>query len=184
VLRYNEAISFLYNSNTFVFWDLRTVDIFRRGILSYQWEAIQSVEIYAMYYRVEDIEEAMRSKSLLQLEAWPSAIAALATLPHLRQLRLFVGNTLHLDSNYINGRRSPRPHESTIAFLEKMKDFSRVSEIFMPLKRKRWARERCLWNLHVLKDMDKLRRELKEKEVDCNVSVGDIWTTAEEISGG
>ena len=135
-----------------------------------------------MCYHADDIEETTRGKSRLQLEAWPLAIAALATLPHLRHMRVFVGNTLHLDPNYINGRRSPRPHASTIAFLERLQELGIGSEIFMPLKRKRSAREQCKWNLHALKDMERLRLELKDKELDCSVSIGDIWMTVDQLS--
>jgi hypothetical protein len=159
-----------------MFWDLRTIDIFRRGVLPCRWEAIQSVEIYAMHYRVEDIDEATERKSHLQLEAWPLAVAALAALPHLRHLRVFMGNTLHLDPDCLQGRRRPTPYASTRGFLARLKELPMTPEILMPLKRTGWALERCPWNLHALEDTDRLRRELKDSGLDCSVS---IWMSAE-----
>jgi hypothetical protein len=75
---YQEAVQMLYATKTFAFWDLRTVEVFRRSVSLANWRTIREVELYAAFYRRDDIDHAIEARSLLQLEAWPGACDALA----------------------------------------------------------------------------------------------------------
>lgn len=63
------------------------------------------MEMYAQFYRNDDMEDAVDARSLLQLEAWPKSCDALATLPHLRMLRIHLANPMYLDEQYLKGER-------------------------------------------------------------------------------
>ncbi|KAH8707620.1 hypothetical protein GQ44DRAFT_763601 [Phaeosphaeriaceae sp. PMI808] len=69
---YHEVVMMLYSTNSFVFWDLRTVSAMERRISLGGWEAVRCVETCATLCRREDIKDVMETRSLLQLEAWPA----------------------------------------------------------------------------------------------------------------
>lgn len=96
----------LYSTNTFTFLDLRIVALLKHSIPPAEWQQIRFVEIHAMFYRRYDIEHAMEARSVLQLEAWPSAYTALASLPRLRKLRIVIAKPSHLDARCPAGRQS------------------------------------------------------------------------------
>lgn len=158
------------------------IPIFKNAILPERWEAIRSVEIYAMCYRKEDIHEIIEARSQLQLRAWSSSCSVLRSLPHLRHLRVFLANPLYLDRSYLTGRRVTL-YEAVLAFLRGLKGLELACEIYTPVKRVGEDREQCLWNLLELNegDAERLELELKNEGWHCNAYVGDVWSTEEEI---
>lgn len=174
----------LYETNTFVFWDLRAINIFKDSILPSRWEIIRSIIIYALFYRSEDVQDACESGTQLQLRAWPQACAALESVPQLRHLRIFVANPFYLDSKYLAGGRTGLFK----ALLEFLKGCSHIVtncaiEVFLPLKRRGAERKASHWSHYAIKDryLGALEAELRDVGIDTKVLVGDNLSTEEEV---
>lgn len=180
---YTEALPILYTTNTFAFWDLRVLDIFKSSIPSARWRTIRSVEIYAMFYRHEDIPAACEARSSLQLEAWPSAASALGLLPDLRHLRIWIANPFYLDQKYLDGDRTGL-YAAVRAFLLQCKGVGVRGglEVVLPVKKRGVARA-ARWNTYALKGecVVKLEEELRSEGLDCRVCVGDIEAEEEDV---
>ncbi|KAF2267826.1 hypothetical protein CC78DRAFT_576839 [Lojkania enalia] len=181
---YVEATPILYQTNTFVFWDLRVVQIFKDSILPSRWQRMRSMEIYAFFYRNEDIQGACEARSQLQLTAWPIACSALETLSSLRRLRIFIGNPFYLDSKYLIGGRTGL-YRAVLKFLKECRSVRKncALEIFLPLKRRGVDREASHWSHYAMKDryLAALEAELRDTGLDCGVFVGDNLCSEEEI---
>ena len=127
---YHEAVALLYSTNTFAFWDLRTIAVFKHCIPFRSWQSIRSVEVYAMSYRKDDIADAVEARSLLQLEAWPDACAALASMPNLRNLKVRLANPQYLDKQYLMGQRV-NTREAVRSFVREIKVKTQLEVILM-----------------------------------------------------
>lgn len=117
---YQEAVALLYSTNTFVVWDLRTVEVLQRCIPLSSWEAIRSLEVNAMWNRQEDMDLDVWPRALMQLEAWPAACTALASLPNLRSLKILVANPWYLDQKWLTGQQS-NVLQAVLDFVEECK---------------------------------------------------------------
>ncbi|KAF2183229.1 hypothetical protein K469DRAFT_751787 [Zopfia rhizophila CBS 207.26] len=181
---YTEAITILYETNIFVFWDLRVIRIFHDGILPERWQAIRSIEIYAMFYRNEDINDACEASSSLQLHAWPTVCSSLKTLLNLRGLRVFIANPFYLDKQYLSGHRTGL-YQAVAAFLKGCKGIEVQGglEIFLPVKRRGTKRDESHWNHCCIKDelVMALEVELRKAGMDCRTFIGDNISSKEEI---
>ena len=166
---YQEAASILYMSNTFVFWDLRNVAIFERCIPVGSWQKIRSVEVYAMFYRKEDIDHAVEARSLLQFEVWPGTCAALAALPNLRSLKIFLANPSYLDKQYLTGRRWD-VQKAVLNFARQCR-VKLKAEVYLPNEKWRGDGAAERWGLKELnaKDVKRMREQLKEDGINCEL---------------
>ncbi|KAH7382338.1 hypothetical protein BKA66DRAFT_118015 [Pyrenochaeta sp. MPI-SDFR-AT-0127] len=118
---YAEACPLLYKTNVFTFFDLRTVAIFRCSIPPKRWNAIRYMDVYAMFYRKDDVKDSVETQSQLQLEAWPNVCAAFASMLDLRSLRILIGNARYLDAGYLLGGRRMELYEVILRFLGRCK---------------------------------------------------------------
>ncbi|KAF2875558.1 hypothetical protein BDV95DRAFT_591038 [Massariosphaeria phaeospora] len=176
---YAEVFRVLYETNTFVFWDLRTIDVFKNSILPERWTSIRTIDVYAMRYREEDMADAIEARSRLQLEAWPAACAALATLPHVHKLRVFVANPCYLDVAAMTGNRA-NAYQACRAFLLQCKALSTKTklELFVTGRRRVGsastnALASSRWRLRTFRDseVETLGAELKEAGVNCSTLI-------------
>jgi hypothetical protein len=182
--RYTEAIDLLYKTNTFIFRDLRVLSIFKSSIPSSCWQAIRSINIYAMFYRNEDIRAACEAHSILQLEAWNSAVDALESLPALRSLRIYIANPFYLDLNYLNGERTGL-YAAVSGFLLQLKGV-KVKEgwkVVFPAKKSGLATIHERWDIKSVEDEHVLRleEELRVEGMDCRVLIGSKEFDMEEV---
>jgi hypothetical protein len=125
---YHEARDVLYKTNTFAFRDLRTIATFKRCISCESWQRLRSVLLYAMFYRKEDDDHAVEACSVLQLEVWPESCAALATVPNLRRLQIYVGNPQYLDKQYLMGQRRD-VHRAILEFVKDVRLATKELEV-------------------------------------------------------
>jgi hypothetical protein len=169
---YQEAVGLLYSTNTFAIWDLRTMAVFKRGIPIANWQAIRSVEIYAMFHRRDDIDHATEDCSALQLEAWPSACTALASLPYLRELKILIGKPSHLDAGCLAGKRIDVPNK-VLKFVAECRLRVKL-DVFLPAVVSQRQRERQRWKLEAITDAEAKRLEarLRARSIDCTVFCG------------
>jgi hypothetical protein len=75
-----------------------------------RWNAIRSIEIYAMVYRIDDIRNATEARSSLHLGSMSS----------LRTLKIVIGNARYLDCGYLAGDRKTHLVEVVLRFLKMM----------------------------------------------------------------
>lgn len=168
--RHQEACSVLYKTNIFTFFDLRTVEAFRCSILPEYWTAIRYIDIYAMFYRKDDMKDSVEARSQLQLEAWPHVCATLASMPNLRGLRIFVGNARYLDAGYLLGGRRTELYEVVLRFLQRCK-ISVGVEVILVSEEATHRHRKQTWDLLGLEEMaaQKLEEELAGKGVNCQI---------------
>jgi len=83
-----------------------------------------------MSYRKDDIADAVEARSLLQLEAWPDACAALASMPNLRNLKVRLANPQYLDKQYLMGQRV-NTREAVRSFVREIKVKTQLEVILM-----------------------------------------------------
>jgi hypothetical protein len=169
---YQEAIGLLYSTNTFAVWDLRTVVAFKHGIPTANWQNIRSVEIYAMFHRRDDIDHAVENCSVLQLEAWPSACTALASLPHLRELKILIGKPSHLDAGCLAGKRIDVPNK-VLRFVAECRLRVKL-DVCLPAVVSKRQRSRQCWKLEAMTDAEAKRLEarLRVRSIDCTLFCG------------
>jgi hypothetical protein len=179
-----EAVTVLYKTNTFVFWDLRTVASFRAGIPEEHWLSIRYINIYAMTYRKDDGEKAVEAKSFLQHNHWHQLCSALATLPRLKRFRIFVGHISFLDKTYLMGGRADLD-QAVLTFMKQLNGLKSTCEIYFASERCDEERQQCLWNLRGMGNAQRaqLEMELREDGLVCSVLVGDVWTVDKEAKG-
>ena len=91
-----------------------------------------------MFYRKDDIKEAVEAKAQLELEAWPSACSALKSLPNLQKVTIFIGNARCLDAGYLLGERKMELHEAVARFLMRCK-VKRGLEVVIAGKKSGWG---------------------------------------------
>jgi hypothetical protein len=103
-----------------VFFDLRTISVFKTSLMPTRWNAIRSIEIYAMVYRIDDIRNATEARSSLQLDAWSNVCNALGSMSSLRTLKIVIGNARYLDCGYLAGDRKTHLVEVVLRFLKMM----------------------------------------------------------------
>jgi len=170
---YYEAVDVLYATNKFVFWDLRTVEAFKRSVALERWRLIRDVQVYAAFYRREAVDDAVEAKSMLQLEAWPGACDALGELPNLRRLRISVARPKFLDSGYLTGRRSD-VYAAVLAYLTRCRVGVGIGVYFPGEVVLEGVRQR--WRLEPVKndDMRRLEVELLGRGVDCRIVEGKV----------
>jgi hypothetical protein len=137
-----------------------------------------------MFYRLEDMPAACEAHSILQLEAWPSVIDALESLPSLQHLRIWIANPFYLDQKYLNGERTGL-YAAVRGFLLQLKEvkIKEGLEVVFPLKRmgstmndKRWD-TKAMKNDHLLK----LEEELGADGMNCRVLVGNSGFGVEQV---
>jgi hypothetical protein len=92
------------------------VAVFKRSVALARWHGIREVEIYAAFYRREDIDDAVEASSVLQLEAWPGACDALGSLSNLRRMGIRIARPKYLDGGYLTGRSSDA-YAAVLAFV-------------------------------------------------------------------
>jgi hypothetical protein len=81
-----------------------------------------------MFYRKEDDDHAVEACSVLQLEVWPESCDALATLPNLRRLQIYVGNPQYLDKQYLMGQRRD-VHRAILEFVKDVRLATKELEV-------------------------------------------------------
>ena len=84
-----------------------------------------------MFYRNDDIADAMEAKSHLQLEAWPSACEALASMPNLQKMKILIGNARYLGDEYVLCRPKKHLYEVVLRFLERCRTASRMEVVIV-----------------------------------------------------
>jgi hypothetical protein len=128
-----------------------------------------------MFYRLDDMPASCEARSILQLEAWPSAISALKSLPRLRYLRIWIANPFYLDQKYLNGERTGL-YAAVRGFLLQLKGvkIKEGLEVVSPLKRMGSTTNNKRWNTKALKKdhLLRLEEELGAEGLDCRVLVG------------
>ena len=128
-----------------------------------------------MFYRNEDIRAACEARSILQLEAWNSAVDALESLPELRSLRIYIANPFFLDLNYLNGERTGL-YAAVSGFLLQLKGVKVKEgwEVVFPVNKKGLATIHERWDIKSMEDEHVLRleEELRVEGMDCRVLVG------------
>ena len=124
-----------------------------------------------MFYRHEDIPSACEARSVLQLEAWPTAVSALESLPDLRTLKIWIGNPFYMDQRYLNGSKTGL-YDAVKAFLVQCKGVkvNGEFEVMLP-KKKNIAKGDERWNTYALKKdaRARLEMELKAEGIECKV---------------
>jgi hypothetical protein len=165
---YDEAERILYSTNTFAFWDLRTVATFRRCIPSKSWEMVRAVEMYAMFYRSEEDALAIEARSLLQLEAWPEACGAIAMLSNLRSLKIHFANPQYLDKHYLMGQR-PDASKAILEFVNEVRDKAKQLEIYVGGKGSKNVEGQGHWRLKGINAnlARRLQKELRNQGSTC-----------------
>jgi hypothetical protein len=152
---YQEAVALLYSTNTFVVWDLRTVEVLQRCIPLSSWEAIRSFEVNAMWYRQEDMDLDVQACALMQLETWPAACTALVSLPSLRSLKILIANPRYLDQKWLTGQRS-NVLQAVLDFVEECKVRVEVT-VYLPGLDGQKLETAEKWNLKGLKKRETVR---------------------------
>ncbi|KAF1958296.1 hypothetical protein CC80DRAFT_28033 [Byssothecium circinans] len=173
---YEETVGTPYRSNTFPFWDLRTITSFKASISFESWRSLRSIDIYAMSYRREDDDEAVKARSLLQLDHWRLPCASLKSLSHLKRLNIIVGNISYLDRQYLSGGR-PDSHRASLSFLRQLERITASCEIYFSKESESEEGERGLWSLRGLKHAQRkqLGVDLREAGLNLDVTVKDDW---------
>ena len=165
VRRYNEAISILYQTNTFAVWDLRTITAFKDGIPSRGWETIRSIDLYAMNYRKDDNVAAIGVRSELECAHWSQSCSALLSLPNLRSLRIFIGNVGSFDEE-------STPYQAALWALRPLRGIRADCEVYFPEGGP--EQRRSQWRLCGITDEEKRRLEhqLQQEGLRCRVCSG------------
>jgi hypothetical protein len=137
-----------------------------------------------MFYRLEDMPAACEAHSILQLEAWPSAISALESLPSLQHLRIWIANPFYLDQKYLNGERTGL-YAAVRGFLLQLKEVKVNDgwEVVSPVKRWGLTTTNMRWITKAMKDGHVLRleEELRAEGLDCRVLFGNTESGVEEV---
>ncbi|CAI6333041.1 unnamed protein product [Periconia digitata] len=170
---YDEAISILYQNNTFVFWDLRTITIFRDGIRPQRWESIRTVNIYAMTYREDDNAAAVHVRSRLECIHWPRSCCALLSLPNLRSLRIFIGDAHYFEGEDSNEGEWRGGYQGAVPALMHLVGIGANCEITFPEKEAKQRQNK--WGLRGIKGEEggRLEHQLQEGGIKCRVYSGD-----------
>jgi hypothetical protein len=121
-----------------------------------------------MFYRKEDDDHAAEARSLLQLEAWPGSCAALATLPNLRRLRIYVGNPQYLDKQYLMGQQQD-VHKAILEFVKEIRVAIKGLEVYVAEKRLNGSGRDGHWRTRGVcaKVSRKLDCELQDQGINC-----------------
>jgi hypothetical protein len=141
------------------------IQIFKDSILPQFWERIRDVDVYAMFYRNDDMNDACEARSRLQLDEWSLTCSTLASLPSLRKLRVLVSNPRYLDREYLNGGRRNAPlavlgfllRAQTIPLREK-----KLMEAWLPVKGSGLRGRDSHWDV-VPVESDAIRKALAEE---------------------
>ncbi|PVH96236.1 hypothetical protein DM02DRAFT_617376 [Periconia macrospinosa] len=162
---YNEAISILYQTNTFALWDLRTITAFKDGIPSRSWETIRSIDVYAMNYREDDNAAAVEVRSELECAHWSQSCSALLSLPNLRSLRVFMGNVSKFNEESTT-------YQAALSALRPLRGVGADCEVYFPEERP--ERRRSQWRLCRITEEEKRRLEhqLQQEGFRCRVHSG------------
>lgn len=143
------------------------IQIFKDSVLPQYWERVRTLDVYAMFYRNDDMNDACEARSRLQLDGWSLACSAIASLPSLRKVRILISNPRYLDREYLNGGRRNAPlavlgfllRAQTVLLREK-----RTMEVWLPVKGSGVRGEDSHWDIVPI-ESDTIRRALAEEMV-------------------
>jgi hypothetical protein len=180
---YAEAKPILYQTNTFVFWDLRTIKVLRDKLRPDSFAAIRSIDLFLMCYRKDDSAWPFTARNFLQMEAWPSTCNILSKLPGIRNLRIFVANPVHFTHDLGVVDRAEQL-ESLVTFLACCNRIQTYSpfELYFPQRWKR-SHENQHWNLRALsaREISTVEARLKTAGVDCKAFTSHLLTSEGDL---